>query len=95
MHIELKGTLMVINELEILTGKQFRKRTCVLATQEQYKQDLLIEFIQDATIKLNDYKVGDKVVIRANLMGRKWINPTKGDQYFISLQGQHISFNHD
>lgn len=96
MNIKLEGTLSVINETETVGSyKKIQKRTCVLVTGEQYKQDLLIEFVKDVTSKLNGYSVGDKVTIEANLNGRKWTNSDNVDKYFLSLQGWRISLNQD
>jgi hypothetical protein len=90
MNITIDGTLEAINETEIITGKEFQKRSCVLKTHEQYPQELLIEFIQDDVEKLDGFSVGQTVTMSVNLKGRKWISPEDGAKYFTSLQGWKI-----
>ncbi|MEL0185929.1 MAG: DUF3127 domain-containing protein, partial [Flavobacteriaceae bacterium] len=67
-----------------------RKREIVLTTQEQYPQNILVEFIQDRTDLLDAYKVGDFVKIDINLRGREWTNDKGEVKYFNSIQGWRI-----
>ena len=41
----------------------FRKREVVITTEEQYPQDILVEFIQDKCDLLNRYSIGQDVKI--------------------------------
>ncbi|MDC1317617.1 DUF3127 domain-containing protein, partial [Flavobacteriaceae bacterium] len=68
----------------------FRKRELVVTTEEQYPQDLLIEFIQDKCDILNSYKVSDSVKVDINLRGREWESPQGEVKYFNSIQGWRI-----
>ncbi|MDG2485602.1 MAG: DUF3127 domain-containing protein, partial [Flavobacteriaceae bacterium] len=58
--------------------------------EEQYPQDLLIEFIQDKCDILNSYKVSDSVKVDINLRGREWESPQGEIKYFNSIQGWRI-----
>lgn len=68
----------------------FRKREMVITTQEQYPQDILVEFTQDKIDLLNQINVGDEVKISINLRGREWINPEGVAKYFNSIQGWRL-----
>ena len=58
--------------------------------EEQYPQDLLVEFIQDKCDILNSYNVGDSVKVDINLRGREWQSPQGEIKYFNSIQGWRI-----
>src|SRR5690606_28160966 len=62
----------------------------VITTQEQYPQDILIEFTQDKIDLLNSVGEGDEVKISINLRGREWINPEGVAKYFNSIQGWRL-----
>ena len=47
--MQLEGTVKVKNETKTYGAKGFRKRELVITTEEQYPQDILIEFVQDKT----------------------------------------------
>ena len=69
----------------------FKKRELILTTDEQYPQTLSVEFIQDKTDLLNNFKVDQSVKVGINLRGREWENPeTKELKYFNSIQGWRI-----
>jgi len=91
--MELEGKLKLINETQTFGSNNFRKREVVITTNEQYPQDILIEFVQDKTDILNQYKVGQEVKIGINIRGREYINPKGETKYFNSIQGWNIKTN--
>jgi hypothetical protein len=88
MNISVKVKL--INETKEYGSNGFRKREIVLTTQEQYPQNILVEFIQDRTNLLDAFNVGDLVKIDINLRGREWTNDKGEIKYFNSIQGWRI-----
>ncbi len=68
----------------------FRKRECVITTQEQYPQHILVEFIQDKCELLNTVQIGQDVKISINLRGREWTAPDGQVKYFNSIHGWRI-----
>ena len=50
----------------------------------------MVEFVQDKTDLLNNYKEGQQVKININLRGREWVNPQGETKYFNSVQGWRI-----
>ena len=88
--MDISGKLKLINETKEYGTNGFRKREVVVTTEEQYPQDLLIEFIQDKCDILNSYNVGENVKIDINLRGREWESPQGEIKYFNSNQGWRI-----
>lgn len=88
--MNLQGIIKSIGETQTF-GSGFKKRELVLTTQEQYPQDILIEFNQDKTEVLNQYQKGETVDIGINIRGREWINPEGVAKYFNSIVGWKIN----
>lgn len=88
--MELQGTIKLIEETKTYGNNGFRKREMVVTTQEQYPQQILVEFVQDKTNLLDDFSQGDEVKIGINLRGREWVNPQGETKYFNSIQGWRI-----
>jgi len=88
--MEVIGKVKLIGEVQTFGSNGFRKRELVVTTDEQYPQMIMIEFIQDKTDLLNNYKVGQDVKVAINLRGREWINPQGEAKYFNSIQGWRI-----
>ena len=88
--MNISGKVKLINETKEYGSNGFRKREIVLTTQEQYPQNILVEFIQDRTDLLNAFNIGDFVKIDINLRGREWTNDKGEIKYFNSIQGWRI-----
>lgn len=87
--MEVIGQIKVINETQQVS-ESFKKRELVVTTNEQYPQDILIEFTQDKCDVLNSYNVCDSVSVSINIRGREWVNPQGEKRYFNSIQGWKI-----
>ena len=88
--MELTGTAKVINEAQAVSDK-FKKRELVLTTQEQYPQNILVEFHQDKTDLLNAVKVGEAVTVGINIRGRLWVSPQGENKYFNTITGWRVA----
>ena len=88
--MNISGKIKLINETKEYGSNGFRKRELVVTTQEQYPQNILVEFIQDRTNLLDAFNVGDLVKIDINLRGREWTNDKGEIKYFNSIQGWRI-----
>ena len=88
--MEVQGKIKMIGETQTFGSNGFRKREVVVTTEEQYPQQIMIEFIQDKTDLLNSYQLGQDVKISINLRGREWVNPQGETKYFNSIQGWRI-----
>lgn len=87
--MELEGIIKKIEETQQISNT-FRKRGVVITTEEQYPQHIMVEFIQDKTDMLNNFREGDKVNIGINLKGREWTSPQGEVKYFNTIQGWRI-----
>ena len=88
--MNISGKVKLISETKEYGSNGFRKREIVLTTQEQYPQNILVEFIQDRTDLLDPFNIGDFVKIDINLRGREWTNDKGEIKYFNSIQGWRI-----
>ncbi|PKA82683.1 uncharacterized protein DUF3127 [Ulvibacter sp. MAR_2010_11] len=88
--MEVQGKIKLIDETKTFGSNGFRKRELVVTTEEQYPQDIMIEFVQDKTELLNSFQVGQNVKVSINLRGREWTNPQGEVKYFNSIQGWRV-----
>jgi len=88
--MEITGKIKLIDEVKTYGSKGFRKREIIITTQEQYPQQILVEFVQDKCELLDPYQIGQDVRIGINLRGREWVNPEGQTKYFNSIQGWRI-----
>ena len=83
--MEITGTIKVLGNSEKVSDK-LTKMQIVLTTDEQYPQDLAIEFLNDKIDTLKNFKVGDKVVIGINLRGREY-----NGKYYNNIVGWRVA----
>ena len=88
--MDISGKIKLINEIKEYGSNGFRKREVGITTEEQYPQDLLVEFVQDKCEILNSFQVGQSVKIDINLRGREWESPQGEIKYFNSIQGWRV-----
>ncbi len=88
--MELKGTIKHIFDTQTVGSNNFQKREMILVTDERYPQTIKIEFVQEKTALLDNFKEGDDVTVSINIRGREWINPEGKTIYFTSIQGWKI-----
>lgn len=87
--MEVVGKIKVVGELETFASG-FTKKLLVVTTDDQYPQNIGIEFMKDKIDLLNNYAVGQYVKVSINLGGREWINPEGVAKYFNSVTGWRI-----
>ena len=86
--MEVTGKIKVIQE--VIEKGTFKSRNIVITTDEQYPQDISIQFVQDKISLLDFLEIGKAVTIGINLRGREWINPQGEAVYFNTIQGWNI-----
>ncbi len=87
--MELTGTIKLIrNEKQV--SDSFKKRELILSTDEQYSQDIQIEFVQDKCDILDNYSEGQSIKVSINIRGREWTSPEGDTVYFNTIQGWRI-----
>lgn len=85
--MEITGKIIVIGQTEAVgSAGTFKKRQLVVATEEQYSQQVAIDFVQDKTSLLDNYSLGESVVVGINIRGNEYQG-----RYFVSLNGWKIN----
>jgi hypothetical protein len=69
--MQIKGTIKRINPTIEISDK-FSKREIFVETTEQYPQIIGVQFENVKCDVLNNYSVGQNVVVDVNLRGRDW-----------------------
>lgn len=89
----IKGVIKMIGETKSFGANNFQKREFVVTddSNTEYPQHILLEMTKDNCVKLDNFKVGDRVQVEYFLNGREWTNPENGQvRYFNSLQAWKI-----
>ena len=84
--MEIKGIIQKIGETETFGANGFQKRQLILETQEQYPQQLPIDFVQNGCDLLDDFGTGREVTIGINLRGNE-----HNGKHYCNIQGWKIS----
>ena len=87
--MEVSGKVKVVQE--VVEKGTFKSRNIVVTSDEQYPQDISVQFVQDKCDLLNNIEVGSNVTIGINLRGREWTNPQGETVYFNTIQGWRIA----
>jgi len=87
--MEVIGKIKLVQE--VVEKGTFKSRNVIVTTDEQYPQNISVQFVQDKCEVLNGYNSGDNVKIGINLRGREWVNPQGESVYFNTIQGWNIS----
>ena len=83
---EVIGKVHQVGETQVVgSAGTFKKRTIVIATNEQYVQHIPIDFVQDKCDMLDSYKVGQEVKVSINIRGNEYNN-----KFYVSLNGWRI-----
>ncbi|BDD04834.1 DUF3127 domain-containing protein [Aureibacter tunicatorum] len=90
--MNIQGKLNVIFDTQQVSDR-FKKREFVIEYMDnpQYPQHIKFEIIQDSCAVLDNFKVGDEVMVEFNLRGRAWTNPQGQTNYFNSLQAWRVT----
>lgn len=85
--MEIQGLVHLISETQVVgSAGTFKKRTIVIATNEQYIQYIPIDFVQDKTDLLDKYSKGQEVKVSVNVRGNEY-----NGKYYVSLNGWKIN----
>ena len=87
--MEVKGKIKLVNATQVVSDK-FSKRTMVVVTNDQYPQEIEIQFTQDKCSLLDGMFPGAEVTVGVNLRGRCWVNPQGEEKYFNTIEGWKI-----
>jgi hypothetical protein len=84
--MEVKGTIKLVGTTQEVGSNGFTKRQLVVTTDEQYPQDIAIDFVKDKCSILDKYGVGQQVTVGVNLRGSEY-----NGKYYVNLQGWKIN----
>lgn len=84
MSNQVKGKIKVINDTQTFDSG-FQKREFVVTTDDQYPQDIKLEFVKDKCGILDTYKVGQDVTVSYNLRGNEY-----NGKYYVNLNAWRI-----
>jgi single-strand DNA-binding protein len=84
MSYEVKGTINVIKPIQTFDSG-FQKREFVITTNEQYPQDIKLEFVKDKCSLLDKFKQGQDVKVSFNLRGSEF-----NGKYYVNLNAWRI-----
>ena len=88
--MEIQGRIKQIFAPESVGANGFQKRDLVITTEEQYPNDIIIQFTQSKCALLDTLQVGQRVKVHFNLQGREWISPQGDVKYFNTVVGWKI-----
>jgi len=86
--MELQGEIIYIGET-IQVNDAFKRREFVVKTDDQFPQEIILQFTQERCVFLNDIEVGMVATIGYNLRGRSSQNGT-GKKWFNTLDAWKI-----
>jgi hypothetical protein len=86
--MEVIGKIKVVQS--VIDKGTFKSQNVVITTDEQYPQEISVQFVQDKCNLLNSYNIGQEVKVSINLRGRMWLNPQGEEIYFNTIQGWKI-----
>ena len=80
----VEGNIKLIGET-VTFDSGFTKRQVVVTTNDQYPQEIGIDFVKDNIGQLDLFAVGQDVTISVNLRGNEY-----NGKYYVSLNGWKI-----
>jgi len=88
---ETVGVLKLKHDTVQVSDK-FAKREFVVSTDlsTQFPQHISFQLTQDKCAVLDGVNLGDEIKVSFNLRGNEYNNPTKGLQYFNTLQAWKV-----
>jgi len=85
MSYEITGTLIEKYNEQIVSDK-FKKREFVLEkTENNFAEQIKFQAVQDKTIIVEPFKIGDQIKVTFDIKGKKW-----KDTYFVNLQAWKV-----
>lgn len=88
--MEIQGRIKTIFATETVGDNGFQKRDLVITTEEQYPNDIIIQFTQSKCALLDNLQVGQRIKVHFYLQGREWTNPQGEVKYFNTVLGWKI-----
>ena len=84
MELKINGKIKLIMDSQSWDSG-FTKREFVVTTNEQYPQDVKLEFIKDKTTLLDGLSEGEEVEVSFNVRGNEY-----NGKYFVNVQAWRL-----
>lgn len=81
MHYVLEGIVIEIGSIEKFASG-FKKREIIIRNEDDFVQDIKIEFVNESCEKLDLFINGEEVMVAFTLIGNKYQN-----KYYTNLRG--------
>jgi hypothetical protein len=89
--MKLRGELTVVYDTNQVTA-DFRRRNIIVQTNDRGNiEQISLELFQDHCNKVDNFGIGDAVVVDFELKGRKWTDKDGVVKYFNTLQAWKIT----
>ena len=83
---EVTGSIIHIGNTEVVgSAGTFKKRLLVVKSDEQFPQEIPIDFVQDKCDILNGYQIGQNVKVSINIRGNSY-----NGKWYVSLNGWRV-----
>jgi|9_EtaG_2_1085328.scaffolds.fasta_scaffold10749_8 hypothetical protein len=82
--MQVTGNIKLIGETQTFDSG-FTKRLLVVTTNDMYPQDIPIDFVKESVLRLDDFKVGQNVIVYINLRGNE-----HNGKYYLSASAWKI-----
>jgi len=82
--MQVEGNIKLIGET-VTFDSGFTKRQVVVTTNDQYPQEIAVDFVKDNVNALDSFAVGQDVIVSVNLRGNEY-----NGNYYVSLNGWKI-----
>jgi single-strand DNA-binding protein len=81
MHYVLDGVVLEIGKIEKFASG-FQKREIIIRNEDDFTQDIKVEFVNDNCEKLDLFKTGEVVMVAFTLVGNQYQG-----KYYTNLRG--------
>lgn len=93
---ELQGIIHSIGETTEYGNNGFTKREFVVKLTGEnenpiYPNHVALELIKDKCSMMDNYQIGDEIIVHFNISGRLWSGGDKPEKCFTSLQAWRIA----
>lgn len=92
---EIQGEIHSIGDTNTFGNNGFTKREFVIkltgpGENSAYPNHIALELIKDNCALMDNYNLGDEIIVHFNLSGRLWAGNGKGEKCFNSLQAWRV-----
>jgi len=80
----MEGQIKLIGDVQTFKN-DFTKREFVIETDGKYPQMVKFEVVKDGCQAMDEFNVGERVVVSFNIRGNEW-----NEKYYVNLQAWNV-----